>query len=65
MGQEICMECKGRKTIVCPDCRGTGQSKNQMRIAVYQGIINPCPTCEVEKRVICPNCEGKGFLVFY
>jgi DnaJ-class molecular chaperone len=66
MGQEICMECRGRKSIKCPECGGTGKRRNQTPLERIQGIPAPdCDNCEGNGWIICPNCEGKGYLIFY
>ncbi len=51
---EPCPACDGEATIVCVECRGSGQEWQS------GGGLTPCFRCHGEGRTPCPDCDGTG-----
>ena len=53
--RESCLRCRGRGSMLCPDCRGTGVVPSS-----YWKITGKmeCPTCQGECLIPCPKCKG-------
>jgi DnaJ-class molecular chaperone len=58
--QEVCLGCRGRKVVNCPECKGTGRVRSSY--FTIDGTMR-CPTCEGSGKVWCPDCDGKGFVI--
>lgn len=53
--KEPCVRCRAKGIVVCPECQGTGEKRNESYV-----VIDRCHRCENETRgfVTCPNCLG-------
>lgn len=53
--KESCVRCRAKGIVVCPECQGTGDKRNDSYV-----VIGRCHRCEKETRgfVTCPNCLG-------
>lgn len=47
--ERACPTCKGRRTIKCNSCRGTGKVSGAL-----------CNICIGAKTITCPTCDGSG-----
>lgn len=52
-----CPRCRGKGHVICPQCQGTGEKRNESWV-----VIGRCPLCEGPLRgfVLCPKCGGLG-----
>ena len=52
---EPCVRCRAKGIVVCPECQGTGEKRNDSYV-----VVDRCHRCEKETRgfVTCPNCQG-------
>ncbi|MDM8000022.1 MAG: hypothetical protein QUS33_08490 [Dehalococcoidia bacterium] len=52
---EPCLRCRAKGIIVCPECQGTGEKRNESYV-----VIDRCHRCgtAVKGFVTCPNCLG-------
>ena len=53
---EPCARCRAKGLIVCPQCQGTGDIRNESYV-----VVDRCPSCLKEWRgfITCPSCLGK------
>ena len=56
MGMEPCARCRAKGIVVCPECQGTGETRNSSYV-----VVDRCHRCEGKARglITCPNCLGK------
>jgi DnaJ-class molecular chaperone len=57
--KEQCPRCAGKREVACPECKGTGDARNESWV-----VIGTCKACAKSKRkgfVVCPRCKGTGF----
>lgn len=72
-GGADCRECKGKKVVVCWNCKdgiakcalckGSGadpQSFAKCMTCQGTGKVTPCPKCHGNPKKTCPTCGGKG-----
>jgi hypothetical protein len=52
-GKRRCSVCYGDRTVICPECQGTGRQR---------GRPNPyrCGGCQGRKAITCERCQGTG-----
>lgn len=52
-----CPRCRGKGCVICPECQGTGEKRNESWV-----VTGRCPQCEGPLRgfVLCPKCSGLG-----
>ncbi len=74
-GSKTCPDCRGRKTIVCTNCKdgrpkcsgckGTGrdpQTYSTCQRCSGKGDAAACPKCQGKERWSCTTCSGSGSL---
>jgi hypothetical protein len=52
-----CPRCRGKGCVICPECQGTGEKRNESWV-----VTGRCPQCVGPLRgfVLCPKCGGLG-----
>lgn len=73
MGGTTCGECKGKKVVVCGNCRdgvakcvlckGTGSDPQTFSTCMQcqgRGTASTCAKCKGDPKRACPTCGGKG-----
>ncbi len=53
---EPCVRCRAKGIVVCPDCQGTGEKRNDSYV-----VTGRCHNCHKPVRgfVTCPSCLGE------
>jgi hypothetical protein len=53
---EPCVRCRAKGIVVCPECQGTGDIRNESYV-----VVDRCHICLKEWRgfITCPSCLGK------
>jgi len=57
----ICPRCGGKGLILCPQCQGTGDERNDCYV-----VVGSCPLCAGKTPTVkrgfatCPKCQGHG-----
>lgn len=52
-----CRECKGERSVKCPDCGGKGKKD---RGSIFQSDYRECKLCHGSGRKKCGVCNGTG-----
>lgn len=52
-----CIECKGERSVKCPDCRGKGKKD---RGSIFQSDYRECKLCHGSGKKKCGVCNGTG-----
>lgn len=52
----ICIDCKGKRIVTCPECGGTG---NRYYVAVLDIWESDCSVCFGSGTISCPSCEAR------
>ena len=54
---EPCPRCSGRGYVICPQCKGTGEKRNESWV-----VVGVCAQCQAPLKgfVLCPKCRGLG-----
>jgi len=53
---EPCVRCRAKGIVVCPNCHGTGERRNESYV-----VVDRCHNCRMDVRgfITCPSCLGK------
>lgn len=53
---EPCVRCRAKGVVVCPECQGTGEKRNDSYV-----VVGRCQRCENVSRgfITCPSCLGQ------
>ena len=53
---EPCIRCRAKGVVVCPECQGTGEKRNDSYV-----VTGRCGNCEkvVKGFITCPSCLGE------
>lgn len=59
--EEVCVNCLGAGSIICPDCGGSGEAPPSTYWT--PGRKNHCRKCQGRRKIMCPNCRGRGYRI--